>query len=171
MINSARTFLNSIVGTACSILLTLMVIVLSWQVLSRYAFNAPSTFSEEVLRYGMIWSSLLGAAYACGRGSHMAIYLLRDITDGRVRHFINLLTPLAFILFASAILLVGGLRAVSVAQSQMSPVLQIPMVWVYGAMPVGGALMVIYSILDLIEVLSGKQEEANAIEQTLAAGD
>ena len=167
----ARRILDRIVGTVCCLILGGMVLVLAWQVFSRYALNAPSTYSEEILRYGMIWSSLLGAAFACGQQSHMAIYLLRDTMSGRVRTILNLLTPLAFIIFACAVLIAGGLRAVDVAQSQTSPVMQIPMVWVYVAMPVSGVLIVIYSVLELIEASSGTRLETSSIEQSVISGE
>ena len=167
----ARKILDRIVGAICSLILGSMVLVLAWQVFSRYALNAPSTYSEEILRYGMIWSSLLGAAFACGRQSHMAIYLLRDMMSGRLRTMLNLLTPVAFILFSGAVLIAGGLRAVDVAQSQTSPVMQIPMVWVYVAMPVSGALIVIYSVMELIDTFYGKNLETNSIEQSIISGE
>lgn len=148
---AARRFLDLIVGSACCLILAGMIVVLSWQVFSRYVLNTPSAVSEEVLRYGMIWSSLLGAAYACGRGTHMSIDLLRDMAKGRVRLAMDLLVPLSFGLLAGAVLIRGGLRAMEVAGSQTSAVLQIPMTWVYAAMPVGGACILIYAVLNLFD--------------------
>ena len=101
----------------------------------------------------------------------MAIYLLRDTMSGRVRVILNLLTPVAFIIFSAAVLIAGGLRAVDVAQSQTSPVMQMPMVWVYVAMPVSGALIVLYSVIELIEASSGAQRESNSIEQSVISGE
>ena len=80
---AARRGLDLVVGAVSCTLLSLLVVVLVWQVVSRYALNAPSTSSEEILRYGVIWMSLLGAAYASGRGSHMTVDLLRDRLTGR----------------------------------------------------------------------------------------
>lgn len=50
-----------------------MVIVAIWQVFTRYVLNSPSTISEELLRYSLIWVSMLGAAYAFGNKKHIAI--------------------------------------------------------------------------------------------------
>ena len=46
-----------------------------WQVFSRYVLNNPATFTEEVSRFAVIWLSLLGTAYACGKLEHMAYNL------------------------------------------------------------------------------------------------
>ncbi len=45
-------------------LMAVMVFVAIWQVFTRYVLNSPSTFSEEFLRYSLIWISMLGGAYA-----------------------------------------------------------------------------------------------------------
>ena len=42
------------------------------QVVTRYLFNDPAIFTEEASRFAIIWLSLLGTAYACGRLEHMA---------------------------------------------------------------------------------------------------
>ena len=75
---------RTIAAFSIAVMIALVVCVV-WQVFSRYALNTPSTSSEEILRYGVIWMSLLGAAYASGRGSHMTVDLLRDRLTGRAR--------------------------------------------------------------------------------------
>ncbi|EPX75504.1 TRAP transporter small permease [Salipiger mucosus] len=171
MMTRLRRILDGGVGYSACLILMAMVAVLVWQVFSRYVLNAPSTSSEELLRYGMIWSSLLGAAFAAGRGTHMSVELLPGMAPPRVRRLLGLLVPLSFIVFAVAVLIIGGFRAVSVAGTQTSPVMQIPMQWVYAAMPVSGLLIVIYSLLNLVERIAGRRDEADEFEKALAAGD
>ncbi|WP_323768054.1 TRAP transporter small permease [Marinovum sp.] len=168
---AARRFLDLIVGSACCLILAGMIVVLAWQVFSRYVLNTPSAVSEEVLRYGMIWSSLLGAALASGRGTHMSIELLRDKARGRARLMMELLVPLSFGALSLAVLIRGGLRAMEVAGTQKSAVLQIPMTWVYAAMPVGGVFILIYALLNLVDLLRGQRASVDEIDKALAAGD
>jgi TRAP-type C4-dicarboxylate transport system permease small subunit len=168
---TARRILDLIVGSACCLILAGMIAVLAWQVFSRYALNAPSTFSEEILRYGMIWSSFLGAALACSRGTHMAVDLVREASKGWVRRALTILVPVSFLVFSVSVLILGGLQAVEIAGGQRSAVLQIPINWVYAAMPVGGSLLAIYSLLNLAERIINRREEADPIEKAMAAGD
>lgn len=169
--NALRRGLDVVTGTACGLLLTGMVAVLAWQVFSRYGLGAPSTFSEEVLRFGVVWLSLLGAAYSAGRGTHMAVDLLRDLSRGRIRRGLQLLVPLAFIVFAVVVLIVGGLRAVGIAQSQYTAVLRLPMGAVYAALPASGVLIALYSVLNLYDLLHGTRHEADPLEKIVTAGD
>jgi TRAP-type C4-dicarboxylate transport system permease small subunit len=168
---AARRGLDLVVGAVSCTLLSLLVVVLVWQVVSRYALNAPSTSSEEILRYGVIWMSLLGAAYASGRGSHMTVDLLRDRLTGRARLWLDGAVAVAFIVFALAVLVVGGGRAVEIAARQTSAVLQLPMGWVYAALPVSGGLMILYNLLNLADLLRGRTHHAVSEAQAALMGE
>ncbi|WP_128255449.1 TRAP transporter small permease [Falsirhodobacter deserti] len=164
-----RRLLDLCVGSVCAVLLAALVVVLCWQVISRYALNAPSTLTEETLRFGVIWLSLLGAAYATGRGTHMTIDLARNLATGRTRQLLEILVPVGFILFALAVLVIGGMRGVEIASRQVSPVLRIPMGWVYASLPVSGVLMILYSLLNLIDLLRGTRGRPDSFEKALSA--
>ena len=164
-----RRTLDGVLGAVGCLLLAALVGVLVWQVFSRYVLNTPSTSSEEILRYGVIWMSLLGAAYATGQGSHMSVDLLRDRMQGKPRLWLEAGVAVCFILFAVAVLILGGLRGVSISAQQTSAVLQIPMSWVYASLPVSGALIVVYSLLNLHDLLRGQVHHAPA-EASVAAG-
>src|SRR5699024_12867719 len=58
------------------ILFLVMVGVTTWQVISRYVLNAPSSMTEEFVKISLIWLSMLSAAYVVGKKSHIAITLL-----------------------------------------------------------------------------------------------
>lgn len=168
-----RRFLDICLGTTCSLLLLSMVVILSWQVISRYVFNDPSTFTEELLRLGLVWLSLLGAAYSAGRGSHMAIDLLRDLSRGRFRKCLKLLVPISFIIFSIYVLILGGLHSMQIASKQLTAVLQMPMSSFYAALPVCGVLLILYATLNLIDVLkepTTNQSDSN-IDQSLSMGE
>ncbi|WP_410216588.1 TRAP transporter small permease [Paracoccus sp. (in: a-proteobacteria)] len=166
-----RRGLDLILGTLCCSLLLALVAVLAWQVISRYALNAPSSVTEEILRYGVIWMSLLGAAYATGRGSHMSVDMLRDRLSGRGRLRLDALVALAFVVFAGIVLIWGGMKGVNIAARQTSAVMRIPMSWVYLSLPVSGGLMILYSLLNLIDLLQGRTHHADADRQAELMGE
>ena len=61
--------------TSC---LAMMVIVVTWQVISRYALGDPSAWTEEVARMLLIWVGLLGGVYAYREKAHLGLDLLRQ---------------------------------------------------------------------------------------------
>lgn len=168
---SLRRWLDRVLGAVGCLLLSALVIVLVWQVFSRYVLNTPSTSSEEILRYGVVWMSLLGAAYATGKGSHMSVDLLRDRMHGGQRLWLEAGVTLLFLAFAIMVLIVGGLRGVSISARQTSAVLQIPMSWIYAALPVSGALMVAYNLLNLADLWRGRVHHARENVQAVLLGE
>lgn len=153
--SSLRRGLDFVLQILCCTLLAGLVAVLAWQVISRYALNQPSSTTEEILRYGVIWLSMLGAAYATGKGSHLSVDMMRDRLSGPGKLRLDAVIAIAFTVIAAAVLIYGGMRAVNIASSQTSAVMQIPMSWVYLALPVSGTLMIVYSVLNLIDLSRG----------------
>ena len=68
-----RTQVDTLVGKVLILILGLMVINVLWQVFSRYFTDSPSSFTDELARYLMMWLGVLGAAYVSGRDEHVAI--------------------------------------------------------------------------------------------------
>jgi TRAP-type C4-dicarboxylate transport system permease small subunit len=55
----------------------MMVLNVAWQVLTRFVLQNPSSYTEELARYLLIWLGLLGAGYCVGQRSHLAIDIYR----------------------------------------------------------------------------------------------
>ena len=131
--------------------LVLFVCVL-WQVFSRYALNNPATFTEEVSRFAVIWLSLLGTAYACGKLEHMAYNMLESRLSGNSLLLHMRAVAAITLAFSAAVFLYGGgrlvLRALQV--EQLSATLEVPMAYVYACIPIAGLFMVFYQVLILI---------------------
>ena len=143
-----------------------LVLMVVWQVLSRYALNSPSAFTEEAARYLMIWVSLLGASYVFRMRLHIGLDLLtRKLTGGNKR-IAEAAALTAAVLFALLILLVGGARLVELTWSldQVSAVLGIRMALVYLAIPLSGGFILLYALEQLLYGMGtdGDSHEAEA---------
>ena len=63
--------------------MAMLVVCVVWQVFSRYVLAQPSTMTDEIARFSMIWVGLLGAAYATGKRRHLSIDLfVSDLKGG-----------------------------------------------------------------------------------------
>ena len=146
-----RSQIDSVLEKVLVIIMSSMVINVLWQVFSRYILTNPSSFTDELARYLMIWVGVLGAAYVAGKGNHVAItYFSEKFSPNnlkRVKVAINLII-LGFAFFG---MLVGGLRLVYITMvlEQLSPSLKIPLGIVYAVIPLSGILIIYYKILDL----------------------
>lgn len=129
-----------------------LVLMVVWQVLSRYALNSPSAFTEEAARYLMIWVSLLGASYVFRMRLHIGLDLLTRKLTGSDKRIVEVAALTAAVLFALLILLVGGARLVELTWSldQVSAVLGIRMALVYLAIPLSGGFILLYTLEQLL---------------------
>lgn len=127
-------------------LMAFMVINVSWQVASRYLLQSPSSFTEELARYLLIWIGLLGSAYAVGQGTHLAIDILSSKLSTNRNKILQQIIYLLILLFAVLIMIVGGGRLVYITfyLGQNSAVLRVPLGYIYSVLPLSGFLITFY---------------------------
>lgn len=89
-------------------LMAFLVVDVLWQVLSRYILVSPSSVTDELAGYLLIWVGLLGAAYVSGKNEHLAIDLLLQHIRPSRRKLLRLFIFLIVFLFAVFVLIVGG---------------------------------------------------------------
>ncbi|HRD18591.1 MAG TPA: TRAP transporter small permease subunit, partial [Candidatus Marinimicrobia bacterium] len=70
-----RKILDNILKWVVVVLMAISVFNVLWQVFTRFILRNPSSYTEELARYLLIWVGLLGAAYAAGNKMHLAIDL------------------------------------------------------------------------------------------------
>ncbi|MDU0352583.1 TRAP transporter small permease [Paraglaciecola aquimarina] len=148
--NNLGTFiehLDKVLRVTLAILMALLVVDVTWQVLTRFILPQPSSFTEEVARFTLIWVSLIGGALAYRTHSHLGFDLIvRNLSLSNAIFTYRLCCVLVAI-FAISVLLIGGCNLVSLTWSlgQQSPVLNIPMAAVYIVIPLSGCLFLLYS--------------------------
>ncbi|PWD98731.1 TRAP transporter small permease [Marinilabilia rubra] len=137
------------------VLMSTLVVDVVWQVASRYIFSNPSSFTDELAVFLLIWVGMAGAAYVKGKNEHLAIDILPDkLTPNRKSRlliFINFL----IILFSLTIMVVGGTWLVYTRfqMGQVSSALQVPIGYVYMIVPISGLLMIYYSLDDISQLI------------------
>ena len=131
-----------------------MVINVLWQVFSRFILNNPSSYTDELARYLMIWIGLLGAAYVSGKNEHVAITILPQKLSEKNQLRLKKLVIITIILFAITALVIGGARLVYITHTlgQKSPGLQMPLALIYCVIPLSGLLITFYKISDFINL-------------------
>src|SRR5699024_11519630 len=75
---SVKRLVDRVLEVITITLFLVMVGVTTWQVISRYVLNAPSSMTEEIVKFSLIWLSMLSAAYVIGKKSHITITLLSE---------------------------------------------------------------------------------------------
>lgn len=146
-----RNVLDRTLEALGSIVFIVMIIVVLYQVFMRTVMNNPNTITEELVRFCLIWLSMLASAYVVGKKGHLAVTILSDNLKGSSQKSLALIVQVLFLLFAAIVMVFGGWKAVGVTMGQISPSLGIPMGYVTLAVPVAGVLMFVYSLLNLLQ--------------------
>jgi len=156
--------IDKYLGYLLAAIMGLMVIDVVWGVMVRYLLNSPSSFTDELARYFLIWVGLLGAALAAGKQMHLAIDILPNKLEPEGQKRLNILIEIIIFLFALSILVIGGVRLVYITLTlgQASPSLGIPLGYVYIVLPLSGLLIMYYSVINIILALKKVPENSPA---------
>ena len=128
------------------------LIVMFWQIITRYLFNAPLSWSDEFVRYLLVWITFVGAALAVRYSKLIKldfIFNIFNFTKGK-KAIIRSLANVLSIIFC-LIILRYSLEILEIVHAQKSSSMQIPMSIPYLAIPFGTLMMMLNIIVVWIE--------------------
>ena len=148
-----RKTIDRILANFLVIIMAIMVLNVLWQVASRFILGSPSSFTDELARYLMIWVGILGAAYISGRNMHVAIDVLPTRLSPPIQKRLMFIVRILIILFCLLAMVIGGSRLVYITYvlGQNSPALQVPLAVVYMVIPLSGLLIIYYKLSDILK--------------------
>lgn len=158
-LHEIRKWMDRIIMGACIFLFALMVVIGTYQIVTRYFFNSPSTFSEELLTYSFTWMSLLASAYVFGKRDHMRMGFVADKIKGNAKKVLDIVIEVLTFGFASLAMIWGGSSIMMLSMQQRTASLGIPMGYVYTVLPLAGLFIAVYAILNIIDMVHGKNLE------------
>ena len=157
-LKTLRKGMDWVLSSACFVIFAFMVCIGTYQIVVRYFFNSPSTVSEELLTYSFTWMALLSSAYVFGKRDHMRMGFLADKLTGKNRLALEVVIEALILAFAVIVLIFGGIRIMNLTMTQVTASLGIPMGTVYTVVPLSGVLIVIYTVLNIIDLCAGRIE-------------
>ncbi|PLW77691.1 C4-dicarboxylate ABC transporter [Cohaesibacter celericrescens] len=123
-----------------------MAILISYQVIARYFFNAPSSLSVEMLRFSLIWLGVLGSAYCFMLNKHLNLPLLVDALKPKNRDRLKLFNASLTLLFG-ALLAWGGFNSILANALTRTPMLHLSMGTLQSVLLIAGVLICISQLL------------------------
>lgn len=133
-----------------------IVIVVTIQVFSRFVLHSPSSITEELSRFLLIWIGLLGGAYGYHSNAHLGLDILTNRLNSLLQHWVAIVSHLFIMTFAIAVMVTGGVSLVSLTfePAQISAAMEIKMGYIYSAVPISGALIVFIGIMKISALVS-----------------
>ncbi len=148
-----RHYIDKFLEWTLIFLMAFNVLNVLWQVFTRFILKNPSSYTEELARYLLVWVGMLGASYAAGKKLHLAIDILSAKFQRISRIYLEMFIQFCVLFFAVAVMMVGGIRLVTITLklNQISAALRVPLGYVYLVLPVSGLLITYYSVFNIIE--------------------
>jgi TRAP-type C4-dicarboxylate transport system permease small subunit len=140
----------------------LLILVTAAQVFFRYVLNNPLGWSEELVRYVFIWSVFWGAAIVMRHREHISVELFHQYLSPATKRFVNILNNLCILVFLGFVI-PTALGFAVYAYRLKSVATEIPMLFVYVSLPVGGMLMAIHCVMAIREDLSLLRQKGKEI--------
>ena len=160
--HKVRAGIMRILGIVIICLFAMMTVIGTYQIVTRYFFNRPSTVSEELLTYSFTWMALLASAYVFGKRDHMRMGFLADKFTGPARKFLEIAFDLLTFAFAGVVMVYGGISITKLTMIQTTASLRVPMGYIYVIVPVTGLLIMLFSLMNAADMMhrdfSGKEE-------------
>ncbi len=154
-LRSVKRGLNWALSRIAAVLLIAMAALVVYQVFTRYVLSSPAAFTEEIVRYTLIWTGFIAAAYAFGTRQHMALLFVRDKFKGNARKGLMVFSDLLILLFALLVITIGGTRLALSAQMELSALLGISRGLVYAVAPISGVFIVLIQAITIWEDITG----------------
>lgn len=155
ILTNIKRGMNFLLARIAAILLSAMTLLVLYQVFTRYVLNAPAAFTEEIVRYLLIWTGFIGAAYAFSTRQHMALVIVRDKLPEEKRKVLMVIIDSLILLFALFVMTIGGTKLALSAIKEYSALLGISRGLVYSMAPISGVFIIVAQMINIYEDITG----------------
>jgi TRAP-type C4-dicarboxylate transport system permease small subunit len=140
-------------GYAAALVVASMVVTINYEIVMRYFFNRPTTWSVEINAFAVVFITFVAAAWILARNRHISVSFLQENLPPKPRAILALMTHILSLVFVIALCLLGWQYAwgtVALSQS-FTGNLEIPkfplLVWV----PAAAAFLAVELVLQVVE--------------------
>ncbi len=140
-----------------------MVVMVFGNVVLRYGFNSGIDISDEMARYCFVWLTYIGAMVAMREGGHLGVdTLVKRLPVGGKKTALFLSETL--MLLCNGLFVLGTWKMHELQVSNVSPVVGLSMIWIYGMGYVVGGVMGAFNLRVIWRILSGRITEAELVQ-------
>jgi TRAP-type C4-dicarboxylate transport system permease small subunit len=140
-----------------------MVVMVFGNVVLRYGFNSGITVSDEMSRYCFIWLTYIGAMVAMRDGAHLGVdTLIKHLPRAgkKVCFFINQV----LMLFCNVLFFMGTYEMHELQTTNISPVVGISMIWIYGIGYIVSVVMGLINLEKLWRLFTGRMSDEELVQ-------
>jgi len=155
--------INRAFAIVSGILVSIIALLSALESILRW-FGSPTTWILDVSVYMLIWATFLGSSYTFQEGGHIAVDFVRESLGKRLGQGIHrLLSVAAYLCTLIFLVILGwcsfGFFKMAVITGKLTfAYIQIPIAWLYLAMIIGSAAMILTIIFIIGDLISGSKK-------------
>lgn len=143
-------YVTGVAALLASLALLVAVAAGLWQVVARFAIEAPSVWSEALVRTALIWMAFLGVAVALRAGALVSIDIAHRCSAGALRRALEAAALAATLSMLGVMFWFGWDMAVRVRFQEMAG-LEVSMSWGYAAIPIGAVFAMLGAVAQFLD--------------------
>lgn len=136
---------DNILANIVKVIGIVMILAVLLQIAARYLMSHPFSWTEELSRFSFIWFCFLGSVVTYTKNLHLGIDFLYRKFSSKGRMVLDLIINVLIFIFGF-VLVKYGITLLGMTSFQQSPVLRIPMSYIYASLPVTGVLFLIFTV-------------------------
>ena len=158
VLNGIKAVFDKILEVLGIICLSIMTVMIVYQVVARYAFNSPSAISEAMAQFLFVWMIMFGSAYVYGTLEHLTIDLLKDKFSPGLNVVVEVFTNICLFAFVLLVCVVGGYRYTTGQVKQIDAALHISKAIMYASVPFTGVITMFYAVYNCVRSIRNFRE-------------
>ena len=128
--------------------LALLLFILAANIVGRFLQLWSIAWFDEIVQGLFAWMVFIGAAALWREGQHFAVAWLGEILKGRARQTLAIFVAAASLIFFCAMTWYGW--KLTGGNAALTPILKLPVAWLYACIPLSGLIMLGYSLVELV---------------------
>lgn len=134
-----------LIEAACAVSVVALTVIVCLQVFNRFVLKTPLAWSEDMAMLLFQWVVFLGAALGVKRLRHFGIELVVRRFPERLRHAVELLSPLVMTIVA-LVMIVQGWAILGMNRTRIFSSMDVTYTWAFLPIPISGVLILIYLV-------------------------
>ena len=164
-----KTIIKNFDAVITGVTLVACVILVNLNVLMRYIFKSPFSWSEELVTSLFVWTVFIGSAYAYRKHAHLGVDIVVNLLHGKTKKTLTFIVSVVELAILIMLTVISAQYAYNLlyVRGEYSPaitdVLRVPKIYTGIAVPIGFALSTIYSIYfmltDRLHIIKKKEPD------------
>ena len=148
------------------VMVAMLTLTVLWGVFTRFCLGNQAEYTDELARMLLVWVTMIGAALAFGVKAHLGVDFFVNLLHADARKTLSILVQVVIIALSTVVFMIGGWGLAMGQMGQQLPTLPISRGMVYLSIPLGGVLICLFALENLMEIIKTPAELLGAQTKT-----